>query len=164
MADEEDQLKDIVEIIYKLRHCENTADMLPSTEYAVFRFMIKCNDSEKILAIINDPINYGIFMNAHIYNLAIDNFIKNDNIQGWFFRNYSISIIIAAAEVATNVMKQEFFEDDLLNLISVYSLLKWLELPNDQRVFGVQKTEETSAEDENEIMEEEEVRFLIEFD
>lgn len=66
-------------------------------------------------------------------------------------------LCLGAAEVATHVMKQEFFDNDLLNLLSVYSLLKWLELPNDQRVFNVPKVKEETSEEEDFSMEEEEV-------
>jgi hypothetical protein len=58
-------------------------------------------------------------------------------------------------------MKQEFFENDLLNLLCVYSLLKWLELPNDQRAFGSQKVGETTEEEDDSTMEEDEASFFM---
>jgi hypothetical protein len=82
LADEEDQLSDIVELIYKLRHTDNTVDLLPSTEYALFRFLLEYNDTDALFKVLNDPINYGVFMNAHCYCLAIDYLFKNDNISG----------------------------------------------------------------------------------
>lgn len=63
-----------------------------------------------------------------------------------------------AAEVATHVMKQECFDNELLNLLSVYSLLKWLELPAEQRVFDNQPKEQEVEEGEH-VMEEEEACF-----
>lgn len=67
-------------------------------------------------------------------------------------------ISLGAAEVATNVMKQELFDSKLLNLLSVYSLLKWLELPGDQRVFdNAPKAKEESENEDQLMMEEEEV-------
>jgi len=146
LANEEDQLEDIVELIYKLRHTENSADMLSSTEYAMYRLLLKFNDTQTLFKLINDPINYGVFMNEHCYCLAIDYFIKNDNIPG-------------AAEVATNVMKQELFDNELLNILSVYSLLKWLELPADQRVFSNQGGKEEKTDEDEFGTDEDETTF-----
>lgn len=84
LADEEDQIKDIIDLIYRLRHTENTADLMGSTEYALFRFLIKWNDTTNLFKIMNDPINYGVFMNEHAYCLVIDHLLKRDNITGTF--------------------------------------------------------------------------------
>lgn len=82
LASEADQLPDIVELIYRLRHTENTADLLPSTEYTVYRLLLKHDNQELFYNLLNDPINYGVFMNEHAYCIAIDHFIKQDNFAG----------------------------------------------------------------------------------
>lgn len=39
-----------------------------------------------------------------------------------------------AAKIASTVMLQEMFSSKLLNLICIYSLLKWFEMPSEERV------------------------------
>ena len=55
-ADEKDQLTDVVDLIYRLRHTENAADMLPSTEYAAIRSALSHNSPEILLRFLNDPV------------------------------------------------------------------------------------------------------------
>lgn len=85
LAQEEDQQEDAVELIYKLRHTENTADLLESTEYGLVRFLLRWNNTQLLFKVLNDPINYGIFMNEHTYCLAIDHMLKQENITGKHF-------------------------------------------------------------------------------
>lgn len=68
--------------------------------------------------------------------------------------------VLGAAEIATNAMKQELFDNQLLNLLATHALLKWLELPNDQRVFDSQKKEEVQGDEEEHFMEDEEVSLF----
>lgn len=56
-ANESDQIEDIIKIIYKLRHTENAADVLPSTDYALVRLLLKFNETDMLMAIINDPVS-----------------------------------------------------------------------------------------------------------
>jgi hypothetical protein len=55
-------------------------------------------------------------------------------------------------------MKQEMFDNELLNLLSVYSLLKWLELPAEARVFN-NMPPEPEVEDGDRQTEEDEVKL-----
>ncbi|KAI6181891.1 hypothetical protein M3Y98_00878200 [Aphelenchoides besseyi] len=146
LAVEHDQITDIVDLMYKLRHTENTADMLESTEYAVYRLLLKHGDLNILFKMLNDPINYGIFMNEHCCCVAIDQMLKAENFVG-------------AAIVATHVFKQEMFSDELLNLLSIYSLLKWLELPAEQRVLEIKEEVVVKPEDTNRMMDEEDITF-----
>lgn len=84
MAQEEDQVEDVTELVYKLRHTDNTADMLESTEYAFIRFLLKWNQTQILFKVLNDPINYGIFLNEHAYCFTISHLLKHDNITGKF--------------------------------------------------------------------------------
>lgn len=56
LTDEEDQLKDIFDIVYRFRHTNNAGDLLPSTEYAVFRLFMEHNDWETIFKFLNDSV------------------------------------------------------------------------------------------------------------
>ncbi|VIO96724.1 conserved hypothetical protein [Brugia malayi] len=122
IAEELDQLDDVLKIVYKLRHIETTGRMLPSTEYALIRLLLKHHKTDILLAILADPINYGIFLNEHSACLVIDSFLEAGKITD-------------AARIASCVMLQEMFQSTLLNWLCIYSSLRWTELSVEQRVF-----------------------------
>lgn len=122
-AEEKDQIDDILQLVYKLRHTDNASDFLPSTEYAVLRLLLKHDQISDLFKILNDPLNYGVFLNEHIACLAINRFIDN--------KEYS-----SAARIATIVMQQEMFDSQLLNKLSIFSLIKFVELPTEERKMG----------------------------
>ncbi|CAD5235681.1 unnamed protein product [Bursaphelenchus xylophilus] len=142
IADEQDQVEDVMELVYKLRHTSNTSDTLPSTSYGVIRFLLKYDQLDEVFKILDDPVNYGVFPDEHAFCLLIDHLLEKDNIPG-------------AAKVATFVMQQEMFDNELLNLVSVYSLLRFIELPKDQRVFAQIASDKEAATEGGEDMDEE---------
>ncbi|KAK6054230.1 hypothetical protein COOONC_08262 [Cooperia oncophora] len=73
IADHQDQVDDVVELLYKLRHSENAADLPVSAEYALHPTFASTQP------IVSLQINYGIFMNEHAACLAIDHFIKEND-------------------------------------------------------------------------------------
>ncbi|KHJ96744.1 hypothetical protein OESDEN_03292 [Oesophagostomum dentatum] len=81
IAEQKDQLDDIIDLIYKLRHSENAADLPPSAEYALIRLLLRY-DPSFLFKLANDPINYGVFMNEHAACLAIDHFINVEDFGG----------------------------------------------------------------------------------
>ncbi|KAI6197595.1 Zinc finger, C2H2 type [Aphelenchoides besseyi] len=147
LAAEHDQIPDIVDLVYKLRHTENTADMLESTEYAVYRLLLKHGDLKILFKILNDPINYGIFMNEHCCCVAIDQMLKAEN------------FVLQLLQLTFS--NKKFSAMSFLNLLSIYSLLKWLELPAEQRVLEIKEEVVVQPEDANRVMEEEEMTFRI---
>uniref|UniRef100_A0AC34FZI2 Uncharacterized protein n=1 Tax=Panagrolaimus sp. ES5 TaxID=591445 RepID=A0AC34FZI2_9BILA len=122
LSEESDQLNDIVELVYKLRHTENAADLLPSTEYGLYRLFLKHNAHEELFKVLNDPINYGVFPNYHISALLLSHYIKA--------KNYP-----AAAKIASILVQQEMFDNKFLNFMAFYSLVKFCELPAEERIF-----------------------------
>ncbi|KAJ1363309.1 hypothetical protein KIN20_023151 [Parelaphostrongylus tenuis] len=133
IAEQKDQVDDVVDLVYKLRHSGNAADLLPSTEYALIRLLLRYNPSF-LFELANDPINYGVFMNEHAACLAIDHFIKRDDFGG-------------AARLSAWIMQQEMTENELLNLLVLYSCAKWAELPTEQQTMP---SEESEVEEVNE--------------
>jgi len=142
ISEESDQLNDIVELVYKLRHTECAADLLPSTEYALYRLFLKHEAVDELFKVVNDTINYGAFPNYHISALLIDYLLKQKNIPG-------------AAKITTIVVQQEMFDSELLNYLSLYALAKFLELPPEERVFNEKVHKKYVPIDEDEINEEE---------
>ncbi|VDN44953.1 unnamed protein product [Gongylonema pulchrum] len=82
MAEEFDQVDDVLKIVYRLRHSESTCQMLPSTEYALVRLLLKHRAIDTLLAVLADPINYGIFLNEHSACLLIDHLLEDGKIAG----------------------------------------------------------------------------------
>jgi len=142
------QINDVVELTYKLRHTNSAANLFPSTEYAVFRSMLELNYFDCLFKVINDPINYGLFMNEHVTCLMIDKFLESGDIQ-------------AAAKIATHTMQQEMFDFYFLNFICLYSLLQWSKLPKEQRLFD--KRVHTIREAEKDISEDDMIVYRIPF-
>ena len=56
ISEEADQLNDIMELVYKLRHTENAADLLPSTEYALYRLLLKHEAVDELFKVVNDTV------------------------------------------------------------------------------------------------------------
>nr|CDJ83205.1 Ribosomal protein S27 domain containing protein [Haemonchus contortus] len=135
VAEQKDQVDDVVELLYKLRHSENAADLPPSAEYALIRLLLQ-HDPSFLFKLADDPINYGIFMNEHAACLAIDHFIKRNDFKG-------------AARLAAWVMQQEMTENELLNLLVLYSCTKWAELPAEEQTMPREEVEEEEVNDDD---------------
>lgn len=135
IAEHKDQVDDVIELIYKLRHSGNAADLLPSTEYALIRLLLQHKPSF-LFKLANDPINYGIFMNEHAACLAIDHFIKQECFGG-------------AARLSAWIMQQEMTDNELLNLLVLYSCLKWTELPHEQQTMPCEESEEVTINEDD---------------
>lgn len=56
LACESDQREDLLNMIYDLRHTNNAGDLLPSTEYAAFRYLLKFDYWDDVFYVINDPV------------------------------------------------------------------------------------------------------------
>ena len=56
LCTESDQREELMKMLYKLRHSSDACDILPSTEYATFRLLMKYNDWRRIFTIIRDPV------------------------------------------------------------------------------------------------------------
>lgn len=135
IAEQKDQVDDVIELIYKLRHSENAADLLPSTEYALIRLLLRYNPSF-LFKLADDPINYGIFLNEHAACLAIDHFVKREDFGG-------------AARLSAWIMQQEMTENELLNLLVLYSCAKWAELPAEQQTMPCGESEEVQINEDD---------------
>ncbi|RCN32691.1 zinc finger, C2H2 type [Ancylostoma caninum] len=108
IAEQKDQVDDVIDLVYKLRHSENAADLPESAEYALIRLLLRY-DPSFLFKLAGDPINYGVFMNEHAACLAIDHFIEKKDFAG-------------AARLSAWIMQQEMTENELLNLLGMQLL------------------------------------------
>lgn len=81
---EEENLEELEELIYRLRRSPATADTLPSTGYAAIRALLKAGKHSDIMRILNDRWNYGVFVDSHLANILMDEFLKQGNNRGNF--------------------------------------------------------------------------------
>uniref|UniRef100_A0A8R1HVZ3 28S ribosomal protein S27, mitochondrial n=1 Tax=Caenorhabditis japonica TaxID=281687 RepID=A0A8R1HVZ3_CAEJA len=137
VAEQKDQLDDVVELLYKLRHSVKAAEKLESSEYAIVRLLLKYQP-ETILTFANDSINYGIFLNTHLACVVIDGFLKTQNIQ-------------AAARIVTWMVQQEELDNELLNVLGLYVCAKWAELPAEQQTIDLGAVEEEEDVNDDDI-------------
>ncbi|ETN81049.1 hypothetical protein NECAME_08751, partial [Necator americanus] len=135
IAEQKDQILDILDLIYKLRHSENAADFLASSEYALIRLLLR-HDASLLFKLAVDTINYGVFMNEHAACLAIDHFIEKDNIGG-------------AALLSSWIMQQEMTENELLNLLVLYACSKWIELPVEKQIMPFEEAEDVDVNEDD---------------
>jgi len=82
VTDYSEVLDEIEELIYRLRKSPATADTLPSTSHAIIRAFLESERTEDLLRILDDRMNYGVFVDFHIANVLMDEFLKRGNPRG----------------------------------------------------------------------------------
>lgn len=107
---------EMADLAHKLRLTEEAASILDSTSHALVRNFIEHGQTELLLQVLRDPLNYGIFLDTFAANLLLDNLLEAQNYTG-------------AAEVATFMMLQEDFGSDISKAFSLYALVKYLDQP-----------------------------------
>nr|XP_022903939.1 28S ribosomal protein S27, mitochondrial-like [Onthophagus taurus] len=119
---EDTYIEELLDLVHKLRLSADTQNTLNSTSHAVIRYLNNTNNDEVLLRVLDDRLNYGIFLDYHIANLLM-------------FDYYKKGLFANGARVAANLMLQEEFESPLsinLGLLNCYNYLKdpkgWPEL------------------------------------
>ncbi|VDM59331.1 unnamed protein product [Angiostrongylus costaricensis] len=133
IAEQKDQVDDVIELIYKLRHSENAADLLPSTEYALIRLLLRYNPSF-LFKLADDPVRFLLIISSNGRILEVT--LPSTNIKG-------------AARLSAWIMQQEMTENELLNLLVLYSCAKWAELPAEQQTMPCEESEEVQVNEDD---------------
>lgn len=108
---DENDLEMVESLLYKFRHCRGAHDITDSLAYSLVRCYIEINKAERLIPILKNKVNYGIFPNYQTANILMDHFIKAKK-----YNN--------AAEVAYEMMLQEDFSHRATALLSLYSCIK----------------------------------------
>lgn len=127
---DEGHTEDLLDTIYKLRLTPETSFTLPSTHYAVTRYLLEKESPDQVFEVLNDRLNYGIFPDHHSYNLLMDTYLKKKD-------------FASAAKISTLLMLQEDFEHPIANALALYSCHKYLEKPEDWKAPEPEKDEST---------------------
>nr|CAG4641675.1 EOG090X05Q1 [Eurycercus lamellatus] len=112
----EAHLDDLEEITCKFRRCPNTIRALPSTSHAVIRTYIQFKNTESLMRLLDDRLNYGLFLDYYLSNILMDMCLKEDN-----YRD--------ATKVAIQLMLQEEFDHPISSHLALYSCYSYLRKP-----------------------------------
>ncbi|KAK9509778.1 hypothetical protein O3M35_007015 [Rhynocoris fuscipes] len=142
---DDSHLEELDEIIHRFRLTSEAGKILDSTHHGFIRAFLSHGDSDELLRILNDRLNYGIFPDDYCTILLMDHFIKENN-------------FTKAAKIATLQMLQEDFNNPIIKFLSLYSCHKYLLEP------GTWEKEEQAKEDtKNNEDDEEEIRVRVGF-
>lgn len=106
-------ITEVEELLYKLRLTAETSATLPTTHHAVIRLFLKLGRVEDLVRILYDRLNYGIFPDYYCTLLLLDYLLKKGD-----FRH--------AAKIAALDMFQEDYSHDLVRLMSLFAIHKYL--------------------------------------
>lgn len=111
-----DHLESLADLLHKLRLSSETSNALDSTSHAVIRLFHECDQHEELLKILNDRINYGIFLDQFTANILLDKFIESSD-------------FTSAAKVASMLMLQEDFSNEINKSLSLHACLQYIKDP-----------------------------------
>lgn len=111
-------LEELTDLVHRLRLTEETSNALDSTSHAVIRHYLDFGTKtiEDLVKILDDRLGYGVFFDTYTANLLLDHFLKA--------KNYRL-----AAHMATLLMLQEDFSNDISRTLSLYSCYKFVQNP-----------------------------------
>jgi small subunit ribosomal protein S27 len=100
------------DLLHKLRTTEQTSRMLDSTPHAMIRLLM--DHPEHLLSMLNNRLEYGLFLDSHAANLLLNKSITEKN-------------FMLGARIATLQMLQEDFEHPITRYMSLYASYKFLD-------------------------------------
>lgn len=113
---------ELMDLVHKLRLSADSSNTLPSTPHALIRSLLSANRDEDLLRVLDDRLNYGVFLDNYTANLLLDRFWKNKD-------------FTSGARTAAQIMLQEAFGHPIttnLSLLHLYNYLlnpgKWPEV------------------------------------
>lgn len=107
---------EMADMVHKLRMTEEASNALDSTAHALVRNLAENNQIEFLLQILRDPLNYGVFLDTYSACLLLDKLLEEQR-------------FTAAAEVASLMMLQEDFGNDLSRALCLLAAYKYLDQP-----------------------------------
>ncbi|XP_072942231.1 uncharacterized protein [Epargyreus clarus] len=106
-------MEELRDLLNKLRLSAETGNTLDSTHHATIRKYIEYGDMQELVNILRDPLNFGLFMDFYTANILLDKLITS--------QNYNL-----AAEVASVIMLQEDFSNEITCSLCQYAAYKYL--------------------------------------
>ena len=116
VATERSNLEEMEHLLFNLRRTRRTKDTLESTHHAVCREFIKFGQIDRLIEIIEKPLEYGLFPDSFCFNMILDLLIQEGR---WD----------AAARVAFTYILQEDFSNAITNRLASHGVVKYLFSP-----------------------------------
>lgn len=153
-------------ILKSLRLSRATVNTLESTHHSVCRFYLLLNKRKKLLEILNQRIEFGIFPDTYIYNILLDQCLVDENLDDGFnvvklmmlqedsgneisktlamdIMNKMLlenKVVMAEAEEATEEPEEEYDEDEIEYIRVPYLTNPYFddhfEITNQSHLFG----------------------------
>lgn len=117
-VDRSEHLEDIAHLVHRLRMTEETTNALDSTSHAVIRNYLDYGNEfiEDLVRILDDRLSYGVFLDTYTANLLLDRLLRANNYR-------------LAAKVASNLMLQEDFDNEISRNFSLLACYKYAQAP-----------------------------------
>ncbi|KAG5882771.1 hypothetical protein JTB14_029947 [Gonioctena quinquepunctata] len=106
-------IDELLDLVHKLRLTADTGNTLNSTAHAFIRAMMRYGKKEDLLRVLDDRLNYGIFLDYYSANLLMDEYWKNNDSS-------------SGAIIGSQLMLQEEYEHPIslsLSLLHFYTYL-----------------------------------------
>lgn len=101
----------VKEVLYRFRHCNTSIPIQDKIMHAVVRGHMDKNELENLMEMLKDKSKYGVFPDDHSMCMLLDHFINKKNFKD-------------AAQLAYDVMLQEEYDNQTVNLLAVYAAVK----------------------------------------
>lgn len=106
-------IDEMLDLVHKLRLSADTGNTLKSTPHAVVRALLKFGNKKDLLDVLDDRLNYGIFLDFYTSNILMDTYWKEKD-------------FTAGARIASQLMLQEDFDHPIsynFSLLHCYNYL-----------------------------------------
>uniref|UniRef100_A0A146LW95 28S ribosomal protein S27, mitochondrial n=1 Tax=Lygus hesperus TaxID=30085 RepID=A0A146LW95_LYGHE len=131
---DDEHLDELDDLLHRFRMGTGSGNTLPSTHHAVVRAYLNAGETSELLRILNDRLNYGIFLDDYSNLLLMDHFVKKQD-------------FASAAKIACMRMLQENFSHPLVNYVSLFACHKYLLSPTEWEA----ESSEPEADDGEEV-------------
>lgn len=106
-------LEELKDLLHKLRLSAETGNMLESTHQATIRNYLEFGSIEDLIIILKDPLNFGVFLDEYTANILLDKLVTSSNFE-------------QAANVASMIMLQEDYSNEITNGLCLYACFKYI--------------------------------------
>lgn len=106
-------LEELKDLLHKLRLSAETGNTLESTHHATIRNYMEFGNIQELIQILQDPLNFGVFLDFYTANMLLDKLITSQEYE-------------YASNVASFIMLQEDFTNDITNTLCQYASYKYL--------------------------------------
>lgn len=113
---DDSHVDELLDLVHKLRLSAEASNNLPSTEHAVIRILSANGHFDRLLQVLDDRLNYGVFLDDYTANLLFDIF--------WKKQDYTFG-----TKVASQIMLQEDFTHPLVTYFALLHCFKFLQNP-----------------------------------